>query len=501
MSDERNDDEILGRALSRAIETQDVEETPYDRSSLMVHPLRRGVDLWQMLGAAAVILLAVAFGAWFTRPTEAPVVATSPTPVAFPSPSIQATSGPSGKPTPTGSPASQSVWVYFARDALPPLGTSVSASFDPTSAETRIMSRLAALHAVSTSTVPAGAANLLGTAGPGPANYVVAAKVDGDLVTLTFQFPQATRWNVKGDAQARELVQQIVYTATEEVGIRRVLIVEDGKANATIDQLVISKPLTRDDVSGYRVPADGSMSWRGDDSLPHVMPFVTSRDIQDGTLVRLTLEGRSQDGTKANLPSFTIGLAPNDGFPKTRDDGYPPKELMTIAFQWNGGGTSGGAAGVETVNRSPLRLFVANGPTFVLGLDDARPWRAYEPDPQHLVVEIGGEPRLVSDRIAVTAPTPDSTIDTRASRTFTLSGTARVFEANVVWRLVDASKKVIANGHTTASIGTSALWGTVSTQVTIPQGVTGTGFALEVYEVSPKDGSEQGVVSIPLAIR
>ena len=31
-TDEPRDDEILGRALSRAIETSDVNETPYDRS-------------------------------------------------------------------------------------------------------------------------------------------------------------------------------------------------------------------------------------------------------------------------------------------------------------------------------------------------------------------------------------------------------------------------------------------------------------------------------------
>ena len=107
------------------------------------------------------------------------------------------------------------------------------------------------------------------------------------------------------------------------------------------------------------------------------------------------------------------------------------------------------------------------------------------------------EALALSDRIAVNSPSPATTID---SRTFTLSGAARTFEANVVWRLKDSTQKVVANGHTAASLGTSALWGTFSTPVTLPTGVSGN-MTLEVYEVSPKDGSEQGVVAIPLLVR
>ena len=43
MTDERRDDEILGRALARAIETIDVNQTPYERSRIATAPARRSI--------------------------------------------------------------------------------------------------------------------------------------------------------------------------------------------------------------------------------------------------------------------------------------------------------------------------------------------------------------------------------------------------------------------------------------------------------------------------
>ena len=81
MTDERRDDEVLGRALSRAIETIDVNQTPYERSRISTAPARRTIfGLWQIATAAAAIVLALAIGSWLTRPTqEQPAVAASPT--------------------------------------------------------------------------------------------------------------------------------------------------------------------------------------------------------------------------------------------------------------------------------------------------------------------------------------------------------------------------------------------------------------------------------------
>ena len=71
MTDERRDDEIIGRALSRAIETIDVNQTPFERSRIASAPPRRAVfGVWQLAGGAIAIALGIAIGSWFTRPTE-----------------------------------------------------------------------------------------------------------------------------------------------------------------------------------------------------------------------------------------------------------------------------------------------------------------------------------------------------------------------------------------------------------------------------------------------
>jgi hypothetical protein len=162
-------------------------------------------------------------------------------------------------------------------------------------------------------------------------------------------------------------------------------------------------------------------------------------------------------------------------------------------------GTPFGPDRVEIVDRTPLRATRTVGGTVLqLALDDARPWRAWlSVDETALTIDIGGIPQAVSDRIAVYAPVPAASI----ARTFTLSGAARVFEANVVWRVKDRFQTVVAQGHTLASLGTSAVWGTFQTEITLPASTSGTYPTLEVYEASAKDGSEVGLVAIPLSVR
>ena len=504
MTDEQQD-EMLGRALSRAIETQQVHETLYERSRVALRPARRGFPIWQALGAAAVLVLAVAYGAWFSRPRETPGVASSPTPTATAAAIATQSSAETTSPQ-SAVPQYEPVWAYFTRDGLPPIGAAISAhvTVSATGADQRINERLMALaFDAKQSDWPAGTidplAYVAGTTSGSGGGLGITVRVNGDLATLDFQL--ANGWGVHGALMAQLLVQQIVYTATEEPGVRRVLITEQNKTGAVIDGLVLDKPLSRDDVSGYGTRAQtGTTNFDGDASSQYVTGDLVSRDIVDGTSVRLTFVGsdRAHNAAKADLPPFSITFGANDGtVPHNRNDGPPPSYVLSIGFHVNAQGEFGAVGHVERVDRSPLRLMTSTDAAYVLGLDDARPWRAYEPDAQHLVVEIGGDPRAVSDRIAVNSPSPATTID---SRTFTLSGAARTFEANVVWRLKDSTQKVVANGHTTASLGTSALWGTFSTPVTLPTGVSGN-MTLEVYEVSPKDGSEQGVVAIPLLVR
>ena len=498
MTDER-DDEILGRALARAIETQEPNETPYERSRLVVRPLRRGLPLFQFAGIAAVLLLAVAFSSWLLRPATSTPAAAS----VAPSPT-QAATAPAAATASPQVDVGRRTWAYFTREGLPPVGAFITAHGPDDTADHRVLTNLSSLGSVARAETPAGVTNPLAQAGAyaGGRSFAVGVRLDGDLATIELDAPNG--WGIR-DPYTNQLIQQVVYTATEEPAVRRVRFAGRGGTVLKIDQLVFDKVLTRDDVSGYTTRAQtGTTSFEGDTTTQYLTGDLLKREIVDGTLVRLTFVGsdRAHNAAKANLPPFTISFRPNDGsVPHNRNDGAPPAYLLGISFQFNGTGQMGAVGMTERVDRSPLRYVERSDLFYELGLDDARPWRAYQPDPQHLVVEVGGDPRLVSDRVAISEPTPLAGIDTRASRTFTLSGVARAFEANVVWRVITGPlKKVAVSGHTTASIGTSALWGTFSTQVTLPASMSGD-VVLEIYEVSPKDGTEQGIVSIPLVVR
>jgi hypothetical protein len=492
MTDERRDDEILGRALSRAIETMDVNQTPFERSRIATAPARRSIfGLWQIATAAAAIVLAVAIGSWLTRPTESqPGVAASPTA------SIGATTGPTTTPSPatTATPlptAPDHQRIYFARDGQPPVSEHFDSTGIPPASEPRIQLRLSLLFA--TTQVPSGSFTAFSSRTPIGVNSV---RVSGDLATVDFRMTGGD-WGIRGSAQSLAALQQLVYTATEEPGIRRVLMTQNGGQKVTIDQLVVDKPLAREDVLGYSstgsLGKDQGITWGADDSVAHVGARLVSA-TSDGSRVVVKLEGRDPSGKVANLPSFSAWLEQSDDQALTNG-----KYGLYVQLQWNGGGNSNGAADMTIYDQTPLRTVTTNGNNvFRIELDDARPWRAYMPTQSQLVIEIGGDPRATSDRIAVTAPKPGAIANSGAD--LTLTGSARVFEANVVWRVLDSAGKVAANGHFNASLGSSALWGTFNTKIPMPANVRGN-LTLELYEASPKDGSAQGVVQIPLSVR
>ena len=80
-------------------------------------------------------------------------------------------------------------------------------------------------------------------------------------------------------------------------------------------------------------------------------------------------------------------------------------------------------------------------------------------------------------------------------RTFTMSGLANVFEANVSWRIVDDNDKVIEGGFTTATCGTGC-WGTFEEEIRY----TGkkNWALLQVFQSSAEDGSPMNMVTVPL---
>ena len=498
MSERHDDDEILGRALSRAIETQDVEGTPYERSRLAVRPLRRGVPVWQVLGAAAVLVLAVAFGAWFTRGSDTPVVATSPSPT----PAISATNAPTSAPaSATPRTSVDHKVVYFARDGLPPVGLHVDYGGNDSTPEQRIHGRLTILTRNTSlakfathDPVPADAHNVFPTNSQIGITSDASVKIQGDLATVDFNVP-GSDWNVRGAAQSLALLQELVYTTTEEPGISRVLFTENGGKPTHIDQMAIDKPLSREDVFGYSAVGPIDAVAHPGPSLPAAASRGYQSQVMTGTAVKVTMTTGAPAG--AADPAFIVAIAPAQA--QLAELG---KFVLTIVVGSSGLSDIPAYGPVQIDDTTPLRAErgASTGTLMIrqLFLDDARPWRVYTSGGD-VVVDIGGDPRMVSDRIAL-ADSPSVRPGGTVTRTFTVAGAARTFEANVVWDVKDASGKVVANGHTTASLGTSAVWGTFSTQVSLPSNVTGN-VTLELYEVSQKDGTQQGIVAVPLVVR
>lgn len=495
MTNERNDDEILGRALARAIETQDARETPYERSRIAERPARRGFPLWQVSAVAAMLVLALAFGSWFTRPSDLAPVAASPTPTGG---SVAASPSPSPSPTPS---SRQTVFVW--RDQLPPAVTTAPGG-DPTAPlEERIKSRVEALN----NAVSGLQGTILRT---DPKQFFVrSVKVDGGIVTIDYSAP----FPASGTTGDVALMQQIVYTATEDPIVRQVLVTENGRPMST-GHILWDKPLAREDVSGYSEEASQAGSGQS---------FIADPGTADVPADQLRLSSSFSVDTIALAPGLarfviyyerTGGALPPGFLPRfealrPRLDavlrGFPATDRPGKATLWITVDGIDAKVGVETVDRSPLRSIetIRSGAstTYRIKMDAAYPWRVFTlQNPTRLVVDIGGATQAVSDRIAVYAPKAAQTIDTRISRIFTLSGASRTFEANVVWRLKDSTGRIVASGHTTASLGTSPVWGTFSTEITLPPSVTGN-VTLEVFEASPKDGSDQGLVAIPLSVR
>jgi hypothetical protein len=97
--------------------------------------------------------------------------------------------------------------------------------------------------------------------------------------------------------------------------------------------------------------------------------------------------------------------------------------------------------------------------------------------------------------VAVYSPKPGD-----SGRQFTVSGLSRTYEATTQWRVVDSARRELATGFTTASRGTSAVWGTYQFSVQLPASVSGN-VTLEVYWGSPRDGADTGLVQVPLTVR
>jgi immunoglobulin-like protein involved in spore germination/sporulation and spore germination protein len=509
MTNER-DDEILGRALSRAIETLDAEETPYESSRVMAHSAKRGTSFWRVAALAASIVLAGALGSTLL---ERPVIDDEPV-AASPTPPAGLSSAPTPSPA-VASPNQDRTWVYFARDGLPPVGAYVvGASLLETSPESRIASRITALGiAAARKEAPAGATNQL----PQDKSGGISVRVQGEVATV--EFDPSNDWGVRGSAQTLALLQQLVYTITEEPGIRRALIIERGKPNAVIDQLVIDKPLAREDVLGYSAAASPeSIEDAGDGTVADIVDWRASVDDVAAGLGRFVVELKPTNTTEPRpYPKFSATLERPIQEKRTDDGKWVIRVELPDATWQQPQGEAFHCCPFKPIATTPIRQISAyplganpaplpgsgtqgggayRGVGFAITLDDARPWRVTVlHNPLRLVVDVGGTPEAVSDSVAVYSPRAGV-----ISRTFAISGLARAFEATVSWRIKDPAGREVAKGFTTASIGTSPVWGSFQTTATIPSSVSGN-LTLEVFWASPRDGADVGLVQVPLTVR
>lgn len=94
--------------------------------------------------------------------------------------------------------------------------------------------------------------------------------------------------------------------------------------------------------------------------------------------------------------------------------------------------------------------------------------------------------------IWVTSPQPGDKVGSPLN----VTGSAMVWEATVSLRLVTADGRKLAEGFTTASIGAPGR-GDFSTSLNFESPGSGEGF-LEAYWESPRDGSDQGKVRVPV---
>jgi len=130
--------------------------------------------------------------------------------------------------------------AYYARDEGGPVAVFLEGAGRGATPEERVTSRLVALES--------------GPAQTGDAFNVVASMkarlqsvaISGDLVTIDYLVPKDD-WGVNGSASLRALVQQLVFTASEEPGTVRVLITQNGGLEAVIggEGLVVDRPQTR----------------------------------------------------------------------------------------------------------------------------------------------------------------------------------------------------------------------------------------------------------------
>lgn len=481
------EDTILGTALARAIETQPLRETAFASSRVATRPADRTRPfVWQALGVAAVIVVGLAIGATVLGQRRTPEAAVATQPVATLPPAQTAPAS----TTPVAVPPIP-VTVFFARTGLPPVAAQVlghAATGSTNTPSDQIANRIGALWDASGSDVPSGAQNLFAH-GARNGSLDQAIKIDGTTATVDIQTdpPLAPRTT----AEAQEIVQQLVYTVTEEPGIDHVVLLSGGKPMALGAYAAPTGPLARWDVAGYAVKAFTGAFQLDGTSAPTQLTTSYAREAAPG-LARFTI---AVSGLPAHTaPAFSVSAYDHSNMP-----GASAELEITVP---QGEDTTTVAAQVD---QPPLRSIAVGksnavpAQTYRLGLDHLWPWRAVVLyDPTRIAIDIGGAPSAISSdqNVVLYAPAPNGEV----GHTFTLSGAARTFEGTVNYRVLDDRENAVLYGYATATVGTSGVWGGYDATIALPASLTGN-VTVEVFEVSPKDGTETSKVAIRVKVR
>jgi hypothetical protein len=172
-------------------------------------------------------------------PTHAPIVQTKPAPAEHAVPTFIATP----RPTPTPEPRGRAVVFFASRQGIP-VAVDEPKAAGGQSVSDRVFFRFAALKTTKAAGPPAYV-NLFPTM---KATFVETTVLERGVVAIGFIVGQMYGdWGVPPD-DVKLLLQQIVYTATEEPGIDRVLITQNGGKPAVINGKTYDKPLAREDV-------------------------------------------------------------------------------------------------------------------------------------------------------------------------------------------------------------------------------------------------------------
>ena len=400
---------------------------------------------------------------------------TRPTPTPLPTVTATAT------PTASTSPTVTNDVIYFARDRLPPVGVHVPGAGAGTTPAERIRSRLGALFVTR---APFGTFNtaLAATARP------EAVSVDAGLAVVDFRV-LGDLWGVAGSAGTRAFIQQLIYTITEEPGVDRALITQNGGQMAIVngEGVMIDHPSGRADVAGYLVRAsvDPIRSFEGEPPLTPLATLASSHsvDVVAPALARVTVELDRLGEDERWMPTFDARVL--DGAP------LGAKHELRLSV-YDGLAPSSDVI----VDRTPLRRLKIETSLeprmtiYRLGLDDLRPWRvAVAFAPIRIVLDVGGDPYAVSDNTAVYEPR----FSERVGSGTKLTGATRAFEAAFEYRFSDIFEEPLGGGHGMASFGTSAIWGLFDlTLGEIPANTAN----VEVLQRSPRDGEISDIVRV-----